>query len=795
MKRHNNIIFILLFSAILGGCSDASDKNLSEEVATVQQPILHGNEINMEFASSIVSIYITDYLDYEDQIVCTGTLITSDTILTAAHCVAKLSEQYLLFSEDASDPDCKWQGGNISTGVNDIVNYLKVGFGKTLKSSQRVSKKVEKIIYHSGYSTLAESEKCTENNYEGYNVTRNDIAILKLESAFDTQMIEPMPILPPWLGINEDQINDGLNVYIMGYGYDEFGERNALNEIKLSVEKYCNQEDGKSLCPYGKTVHVKGCHPNSLLCSQYGKLDYYEDRLALPAGSFLYLQANGGPCQGDSGGPAFVNIKDKYYLAGITSYGDNACSAYGISTAVQDFYDWIVSNVPEIKDQHIEICGNGLDDDNNGKIDGDDPYCVGKSYCGDGILDGNEECEGDQFVNDNTDCVNWSDAFESGKVSCEDNCMVDLSQCVKRKTPVTCGDNKLDDEESCDGNVFADPYTHEILESNLCSDFSGYFNEGTLKCHENCTYDTSECAYRENDEPRCGDDIIQKGELCDGQKFLGGLTHQCTDWDNRYVEGAVQCTRCKPDFSLCIKEDICGDNKLSDAELCDGNLFYDDETDCGDWVSSMASGTVKCNANCSLDTSTCVIKSEIENLCGNGKLEADSSYREECDGELFKNGTKCSDWDSRFHEGTVSCNANCTVNLETCLLASNARYLDEAARSVMYLLNSNEKPTQKAPEKESDTVVIQVGGNLSENLPGLNETPDKPSTDPDDPNTPDDPENPNDPETPQNPENSEDKSSCSSVSRHAAHFPMSIAILLSILLATLGFGRRKTHDE
>ena len=46
----------------------------------------------MEFASSIVSIYITDYLDYEDQIVCTGTLITSDTILTAAHYAAKLSE-------------------------------------------------------------------------------------------------------------------------------------------------------------------------------------------------------------------------------------------------------------------------------------------------------------------------------------------------------------------------------------------------------------------------------------------------------------------------------------------------------------------------------------------------------------------------------------------------------------------------------------------------------------------------------------------------------------------------------
>ena len=53
----------------------------------------------------------------------------------------------------------------------------------------------------------------------------------------------------------------------------------------------------------------------------------------------------------------------------LTSYGDAACAKTGISTAVQDYHDWILSKAPEVASQFVEVCGNGIDDDGNGLVD------------------------------------------------------------------------------------------------------------------------------------------------------------------------------------------------------------------------------------------------------------------------------------------------------------------------------------------------------------------------------------------------------------------------------------------
>ncbi len=773
----NKVKYYLLCAAAFAfcGCSEGMSRAGDELLAQHKLAILQGTELSFSTPTGVVAIIVKDHPEYQNQVVCTGTLIAPKYVLTAAHCVAELSSQYLLYHEEKSDPDCKWQGGNISIGASDIVNYLKIGTGPTLNSSLVRPYDINKIIYHSGYSTLADSQACTQTNYDGYSVTRNDIAILELKQPVDEFEMKPVPILPPWLGLSQELVEKGIEASFVGYGYDENGNRGVRLETSLPIEMYCPAGNGL-LCPYSKTVHVQGCHPDSFLCSQYGKLDYYENKLAVPVGAFFYLQKEGGPCQGDSGGPAFVTIGNQSYLAGLTSYGDNACSSYGISTAVQDYYDWIIKNAPDAKNEIKEICGNGLDDDNNGKADAGDPYCNDKSYCGDGKLDtSKEQCDGDLFLDQMTNCADWSYEYESGTVSCADNCGVDFSQCIKASIPDTCGNHTIEIEngEQCDGDVFRDGYGY-LLESNLCSEFSAFFISGYLKCNDNCTVDTSKCTYEIDETPYCGDGILQKGELCDKEQFVAGASNLCKDWDARYKEGYVRCNNCKPDFSECLKDSICGDGKLSYSELCDGKLFLADETSCTEWATRMSGGQVKCNANCSLDFSSCQMEEQYVSLCGNKQLDDNllgttvDHYGEECDGDLFKNGTECHDWDDRYISGKVRCNSNCTVNLEQCILGSNALYLDETSRSSLYLLNSQSKPTLKAPDKAGDSVIIILGGSLKENLPSdifdgeddsdNPDVPDNPGTPdisekPDNPDVPDNPVSPVDPGTPDSPDN------------------------------------------
>lgn len=135
----------------------------------------------------------------------------------------------------------------------------------------------------------------------------NDIALIRLAEAPTETDLRIAP-LPEALALTEDDI--GILMNFAGFGRTETGGAG----VKLHVDVPLG----------GLGCSVDGCS--------------WEDD---PATQISYNQPDGGPCNGDSGGPMFVYRDGVPYVGGLTSYGDAACTSYGVSTKVDAFAGFI----------------------------------------------------------------------------------------------------------------------------------------------------------------------------------------------------------------------------------------------------------------------------------------------------------------------------------------------------------------------------------------------------------------------------------------------------------------------
>ncbi len=150
-----------------------------------------------------------------------------------------------------------------------------------------------------------------------------------------------------------------------------------------------------------------------------------------------------------------------------------------------------------------ETC-NGADDDCNGACDNGFTCCRGAlrdcsalgflsgsatcrsdcggwntsacSNCGDGAVDGGEECDGSDL--DMNDCRSVPGGFGGGTLRCTSTCRFDTSACT------LCGNGVIDSGEQCDGTR---------LGGATCTSIGGGFTGGTLRCGGTSRYDTTGC--------------------------------------------------------------------------------------------------------------------------------------------------------------------------------------------------------------------------------------------------------------------------------------------------------------
>ncbi len=193
------------------------------------------------------------------------------------------------------------------------------------------------------------------------------------------------------------------------------------------------------------------------------------------------------------------------------------------------------------------------------------------------------------------------------------------------------------------------------LGGTTCASIVGPGSEGTLYCSSDCTsFETSFCGPSQN----CGNGNIDPGEKCDGM-LLNGATCESI------VAGSTGALRCSKncmeyDLALCNVEVPCGNGVIDKGEQCDGRAFGNES--CQSMVGAGSVGQLLCTSDCKISTAYCSAPSS----CGNGIV----NQGEVCDGTNLKSET-CESVVGMGSTGTLRCASNC-VNFDVsgCTAAS-----------------------------------------------------------------------------------------------------------------------------
>jgi hypothetical protein len=207
--------------------------------------------------------------------------------------------------------------------------------------------------------------------------------------------------------------------------------------------------------------------------------------------------------------------------AGLDSSRDAATTNVATDAATDDGHEAVASLDARTLDSDT------LDDA------GQDEVTV-ESHCGDGVIEGGEQCEyGVNSDSQTCEGLQIGDVgFGANLVLCDGiTCRWDAHACFQT---TTCGDGVVEGDEQCDGTNMA---------GLQCANLKGY-SQGTLTCDGFCGVDATLCEGPNGEI--CGNGKAELDEQCDGDD-LNGATCATAGLSI----GTPTCKSCNLDYSPC----------------------------------------------------------------------------------------------------------------------------------------------------------------------------------------------------------------------------------------------------
>lgn len=293
------VLLALIATVLFTSCSQQSTPATSLiDANTIQNSNILGGELadtDFQKAHGIVLLVIQTVEDgKEQQSICTGSLITHDIVLTAAHCVDSLGLQYVaaLFTTNAFQ---QVADENVRFAVN--------------------------FVYHDKYNNAEQG-------------VWNDIAVLKLDSPAPADY--ELAVLPTAETIKNLTVGSALT--FSGYGITtpvlrEF-KRDENGQVIIGEDGYPEivefPTEGSGILRLVGNIVVTD------ITADHKEISFDQSNLK-------------GACHGDSGGPALLQLQDGSYIqVGVTSRGTNFlgnCNEGAIYTGVYGQLEWIESAV------------------------------------------------------------------------------------------------------------------------------------------------------------------------------------------------------------------------------------------------------------------------------------------------------------------------------------------------------------------------------------------------------------------------------------------------------------------